>query len=76
LGEAAGRDVLVLFVAFNANQRGQEMKLVKYLDAQRQWRWHIKAANGRVLADSGEGYHNEIDCDRAVALIRSFFRGG
>ena len=51
------------------------MKLVKYLDAQRQWRWQIKAANGKILADSGEGYHHESDCDRAIALIRSLFRG-
>jgi uncharacterized protein YegP (UPF0339 family) len=52
------------------------MKLMKYLDARRHWRWQIKAANGRTLADSGEGYINEIDCDRAIALIRLFFRGG
>lgn len=50
------------------------MKLVKYLDAQHQWRWQIKAANGRILADSGEGYHHESDCDRDIGLIRSFFR--
>ena len=53
----------------------KKMKLVKYLDAQRQWRWQIKASNGRILADSGEGYHHENDCDHAIALIRSFFRG-
>jgi uncharacterized protein YegP (UPF0339 family) len=49
------------------------MKLLKYLDAQGQWRWQLKAANGRILADSGEGYHNQNDCDRAIVLIRAFF---
>ena len=25
-------------------------------------RWHLKAASGRVIADSGEGYKDENEC--------------
>jgi uncharacterized protein YegP (UPF0339 family) len=43
----------------------------KYRDARGHWRWRIKARNGRILADSGEGYWNEADCDYAIRLVRS-----
>lgn len=32
------------------------MKVVVYKDAAGQWRWRLKAKNGRNVADSGEGY--------------------
>jgi uncharacterized protein YegP (UPF0339 family) len=33
-----------------------------YQDAKKEWRWKLKAANGRIVADSGEGYKNLQDC--------------
>ncbi|MBN8473065.1 DUF1508 domain-containing protein [Corallococcus exiguus] len=27
-----------------------------YQDAQREWRWQLRSTNGRIVADSGEGY--------------------
>jgi hypothetical protein len=33
-----------------------------YKDAQNQWRWYLQAANNRKIANSGEGYNNEADC--------------
>lgn len=27
-----------------------------YLDTGREWRWKLRLGNGRVIADSGEGY--------------------
>lgn len=27
-----------------------------YEDARKEWRWRLLAANGRIIADSGEGY--------------------
>jgi uncharacterized protein YegP (UPF0339 family) len=35
------------------------MKFHIYKDVQGEWRWHLKASNGRILADSGEGYKSE-----------------
>lgn len=35
------------------------------------WRWRIKAANGRIVADGGEAYASRRNARRAVAgLIR------
>jgi len=33
-----------------------------YEDHKNEWRWRLVAANGRVLADSGEGYKSEQEC--------------
>lgn len=35
-----------------------------------QYRWHLKAKNGRLIADSGEGYTRMHDCQRAVQRVR------
>ena len=45
------------------------MKFIQYRDIGGQWRWRLVAANGKVIANSGEGYHNEADCNHAVALV-------
>lgn len=42
-----------------------------YIDIQGQWRWTLFAANGRKIADSGEGYHNKQDCVHAINLVAS-----
>lgn len=42
-----------------------------YLDANRQYRWRLVAANNRNIANSGEGYHNKQDCLNAIALVKS-----
>ncbi len=39
-----------------------------------EWRWHIKDANGRVLACSGEGFHNERDCDDSMLELDKSWR--
>lgn len=33
-----------------------------YKDGAGQWRWRRVAGNGRIVADSGEGYANRSDC--------------
>lgn len=33
-----------------------------YRDAAGEWRWSRVAANGTIVADSGEGYVRRIDC--------------
>ena len=32
------------------------MKFVLYKDRNNQWRWSLKAKNGKLIADSGEAY--------------------
>lgn len=40
-----------------------------YRDTQGQYRWYLQAANGRKIANSGEGYHHRDDCIAAVTLV-------
>jgi uncharacterized protein len=40
-----------------------------YKDAQGYWRWYLEAANGKKIANSGEGYYNEADCLYAIGLV-------
>jgi uncharacterized protein YegP (UPF0339 family) len=35
-----------------------------------QWRWHLEAANGKKIAESGESYHNKQDCLGAINLVK------
>ena len=41
-----------------------------YRDRSSQWRWRLKAANGRIIADSGEGYINKSDCLTGITLVK------
>jgi uncharacterized protein YegP (UPF0339 family) len=43
-----------------------------YRDDAGGWRWHVKARNGEIVADSAESYENRTDCVReAVDLFGS-----
>ena len=35
-------------------------------DPGREWRWRLKAKNGRIVADSGEAYSSERAVRRAI----------
>ena len=41
-----------------------------YRDSQDHWRWRLRAANNRVIADSGESYVNKQDCVSAIGLVK------
>lgn len=41
-----------------------------YTDANSQFRWRLEAANGRILANCGEGYHNLADCEHNIGIIQ------
>jgi uncharacterized protein len=38
-----------------------------------EWRWRLRAANKRILADSGEGYRNKADCLAAINLVKQSY---
>lgn len=44
-----------------------------YQDKRGEWRWRLRHSNGRIMADSGEGYSRRSDCrkgfDRVAAMI-------
>lgn len=41
-----------------------------YRDLSLQWRWRLRAANNRIIADSGEAYLNRNDCYAGIALVK------
>jgi uncharacterized protein len=46
------------------------MSYYYYTDNKGEWRWRLKASNGKVLADSGEGYVNLSDCLEAIDRVK------
>jgi len=46
------------------------MQYVMFKDHTGQWRWHLQAANNKLIAASGEGYNNEQDCAAAITLVK------
>lgn len=40
-------------------------------DASGQWRWHLMAANGRIIATSSERYKTRDECLEAIELVKS-----
>jgi uncharacterized protein YegP (UPF0339 family) len=47
------------------------MKYHVYKDSSGEWRWRLKAANGKVLADSGEGYSSKQACKDGIDLVKA-----
>ncbi|SDW79177.1 YegP family protein [Litoreibacter albidus] len=41
-----------------------------YKDTIGDWRWNLKASNGRIVADSAEGYRNKSDCLNGISLVK------
>ena len=42
-----------------------------FVDASGGWRWRLIAANGRILASSGEAYKSKKSCLASVSRVRS-----
>ena len=47
------------------------MTYVYYKDAKGEWRWRLVAANGRIIADSGEGYSSERECLADIDRVKA-----
>lgn len=45
----------------------KEIKIFK--DVAGEWRWHVVAANNKIIADSGESYINKSDCVRSATTL-------
>jgi uncharacterized protein len=45
-------------------------KFYIYRDAKGEYRWRLRVGNGRIIADSGEGYVRKIDCERSIELVK------
>ena len=40
-----------------------------YPDTSGDWRWRLRAANGRIVADSAEGYASKRNVNRAITTF-------
>ncbi|MBO6782397.1 MAG: DUF1508 domain-containing protein [Alphaproteobacteria bacterium] len=41
-----------------------------YKDKAGEWRWRLRAANNKIIADCGEGYQNKQDCLAGIELVK------
>lgn len=41
-----------------------------YRDKQEKFRWRLRARNGRIIADCGEGYEGKESCEHGIDLLR------
>jgi uncharacterized protein YegP (UPF0339 family) len=55
-------------------QRPAKMQI--YRDARGEWRWRLRASNGRIIACSGEGYRGQRSAGRAAQRVRAYFVDG
>jgi uncharacterized protein YegP (UPF0339 family) len=66
--------VLIPAVAFPSHSSGttqdSTLKFEIYKDSRGGFRWRLKAANGRVVATSGEAYKVKADCRNAIDLVK------
>jgi uncharacterized protein YegP (UPF0339 family) len=51
-------------------------RFVVYKDVKGEWRWQLRAANGRIIADSGEGYKQRHKAMTAMYRISKLCRTG
>ena len=46
-----------------------------YQDRAKEYRWHLKAANNKIVAASSDGYKNKADCKSAIENIQANIGG-
>jgi uncharacterized protein YegP (UPF0339 family) len=42
-----------------------------YQDSAGEWRWRLVAANGNIIADSGEGYASKQGAKRGIRSVKA-----
>ena len=52
-------------------QEKTEMKFEVYTTRNKQWRWRLRADNGRLVANAGESFKRKVDCLDSVKLVIS-----
>lgn len=41
-----------------------------YRDSADDYRWRLRAGNGNIIADSGQGYSRRTDCENGIDAVR------
>ncbi len=42
-----------------------------YRDAGKDWRWRLRHQNGRIIAESGEGYEAKADAMNGIDAVKT-----
>lgn len=50
-------------------------RIETYVDKKKEFRWKLWSPNGRILADSGEGYTRKDNMRRALQKLHEAFTG-
>lgn len=45
-------------------------RFTMYKDSRGEWRWRFRANNGKIIADSAEGYKEKTDCRHGIDLVK------
>ena len=51
-------------------------KIQLYQDKKDEWRWRLKASNGRIVATGGESFSSRSNCHDSVAKVWETFASG
>ncbi|MCI0399137.1 MAG: DUF1508 domain-containing protein [Chloroflexi bacterium] len=43
-----------------------------YQDTKQNYRWRLVAANGKIIADSAEGYTTRQACEEGIRLVKEY----
>src|SRR5262245_17664850 len=52
-------------------KEGGPLKFEVYQDKAKEYRWRLKAANGKILATAGQGYKAKADCVHGIERIQA-----
>ena len=52
-------------------ETGSPRQVEIYKDASGEFRWRLRAKNGRIIANSGDGYKNKADAEHAIGLVKN-----
>ncbi len=47
------------------------MKVEIYEDKRSEWRWRMKASNGRIIATGGEGFSSKHACTESFSKVKA-----
>ena len=50
-----------------------KMKIALYEDTRGEWRWRMRASNGRIVASGGEGFSSKSACLDSVTNVWNTF---
>lgn len=67
---AVAGSLVVLGPASGQKKASGGLHFELYKDAKDEFRWRLKAANGQVLATSGDGYKAKADCQHGIEVIQ------